>query len=348
MRRFQYQLTPTTSRCPVCYSEQSQSLYSVDSEHAAQHYVLAEADGERHARLKAHIERLWGQASCALMQCRQCNFCFAQPFVAGDARFYELAYQRTGYPGWKWEYERTLQTLRELTNDGVLNNFSLLEVGAGDGAFVKSVAPDLTTKARVLCTEYSDFGRSAIESYGVECRGVDVRQISLDAQRGRFNVVCMFQILEHMDRLDELFHQLIVLTDDRAHLFIAVPNEKRIEFNELHGSLLDLPPNHLGRWNRKCFQIIGQRHGWREIAYEIEPEGFASKLKQYVKYRYLLKSQHRSMANRIERSARGRLLRPLQAAAAALYAAGAFREIHALLTTDGIGDSQWVHLQRQA
>ena len=32
------------------------------------------------------------------MQCSQCGFCFSYPYVAGDERFYSLAYVRSGYP----------------------------------------------------------------------------------------------------------------------------------------------------------------------------------------------------------------------------------------------------------
>ena len=341
-----YQFAPTECHCPVCHADRGQLLYTVDAEQATQHYVLAEADPARHAALERHIQQLWQQEYCDVVRCTECGFCFARPFVAGDSRFYDLAYQRTGYPARKWEYDRTLQTLTHLIGAGLLNAFALLEIGAGDGAFVKRVAPALTTKDRVLCTEYSEYGREAIQAYGIECRSEDVRALPLEHYRGRFDVVCMFQIMEHMDGVDEIFEQIAALTRDHAHLFIAVPNEKRIAFNERHGSLLDLPPNHLGRWNRRCFQILAQRHGWREIDYQIEPERATQKLRQYVIYRYLHMSQTRnSLANRIERL-RGAARRPLQAAAAAFYAALALPQIIALLTADELGDSQWVHLQR--
>src|SRR5687768_12175285 len=102
-----YTLQPKKIDCPSCSSFNGLVLYTVDSEQAAQHFVLNEVDLDRHRRLRGHIEALWAQSMCDIVRCTGCGFCFADPFVAGDARFYDLAYQRSSYPQWKWEYERT-------------------------------------------------------------------------------------------------------------------------------------------------------------------------------------------------------------------------------------------------
>ena len=340
---------PSQPCCPVCSSARGHVLYTVDSAQAAQHYVLAEVDPRRHAALKEHIERIWRQPTCDIVECADCGFCFAHPFAAGDSRFYELAYQRTGYPAWKWEYERTLRSLIALKRERLLDDFALLEIGAGDGAFVRRIAPALTGRHRVLCTEFSDFGRKAIEAYGIECRPEDIRDLNDDACHDRFDVVCMFQVLEHMDRLDAVFEQIGVLTRSRAHLFVAVPNPARIAFNERNGSLLDMPPNHVGRWTRRSLQTIAGRHGWRELAHEIEPETAARKLRQYAAYRYLRTSQRpTSLANRIERLRTRTIRAPLKIATAALYTAASLPEIRTLLFAADMGDSQWAHFQRIA
>ena len=79
----EYKLTPTATCCPICLSEKGLILWSVDADKAAQHYVLRETGPERHNALKLHIESLWQKPTCAVVRCSNCQFCFADPYVAG-------------------------------------------------------------------------------------------------------------------------------------------------------------------------------------------------------------------------------------------------------------------------
>jgi SAM-dependent methyltransferase len=211
-----YQLIATQSVCPICYSKTGRILWSVTSAQATQHYVLKEADTQRFLELSAHIRGLWGKDTCDIVQCDDCGFCYSHPYVAGDQQFYTLAYERDHYPGWKWEYQLTYEALKDK------RNFTLLEIGAGDGAFIKRIVPELTDNDKAVCTEFSDYGKSQIQSYGVKCLPADIRSITAEDLIGAVDVVCMFQVLEHMDRLDELFQHLNGLTKDEANLFISV------------------------------------------------------------------------------------------------------------------------------
>ncbi|MBT4288198.1 MAG: hypothetical protein HOD92_12760 [Deltaproteobacteria bacterium] len=70
---------PTTSHCQVCNTEHAHSLWGVSSQQAAQHFVLQEKHPERFSKLVAHIEALWGQKSCDVVQCDGCGFCYSNP-----------------------------------------------------------------------------------------------------------------------------------------------------------------------------------------------------------------------------------------------------------------------------
>lgn len=342
-----YPLTPTAARCPVCASRTAVRLISVTAAEAAQHHVLREADPVRHRELSAHVEELWGQPACDVVRCTECGFGFAWPYVAGDARFYALASGRPSYPSWRWEFGRTLQELRERVRRGELRGFTLLEVGAGAGAFVRCVVPELTPGDNVVCTELSGPGRAEIERYGIRCLSEEVHHLSTAEHGGRFDVLCLFQVLEHLDRLDELFALLGGMSTSRAHLFISVPNDARTTFNELHGSLLDMPPNHIGRWNRNSFEVMARRHGWRVAGHEVEPDAPRAKLVEHAAFRYMRRRQSPgTWANRIERMAPSPLRRALQGAAAAAYLLGSPGALSARLRSAGLGSAQWVHLEK--
>jgi len=342
----QYSLDPVEAECPACHAGRAERLYRVEAAEAAQHYVLRERAPDRHEALRQHIETLWGGPSCDVLRCTSCGMGFASPYVAGDARFYELAYERTGYPTDRWEFVRTLQAIDQAD---LPPGFSCLEVGAGDGAFLRRLTPARTPASTRLATEFSDYGRRAIEALGVRCVAEDVRALPPDVPEAPFDVVCLFQVLEHLDGLDDLFRQLDGLTRPAAHLFIAVPNDARVEFNEMHGSLLDLPPNHVGRWTRAAFDALAQRHSWRVVSHDVELEGAMSQVKQLVTYRYMRRRQDaRSLANRVERVSSPFLRRALQGAVATTYGLASLPTMAALVRADGLGDSQWVHLQRSS
>ena len=341
-----YELTGVKALCPVCYSQKALLLYQVSSQEAAQHYVLNEANAKRFRALRLHIENLWRGNLCKVLRCANCAFSFAYPYVAGDSQFYTLAYQRTGYPIWKWEYEMTYRALGGLISQDRLMSPKLLEVGAGNGAFIKAVSPKLIPKSNILCTEYADYGLKEIEKYGVTCLPVDVRAIDGEKYKNHFDIICLFQILEHLDRLDSLFEQLSLLAKREAHLFIAVPNDRRIEFNEQHDAVLDMPPNHIGRWNRRCFEIISARHHWQVVDHKIEPERIVSIFKQFSIYRYLRRSQlPGTVYNKIE-TVRSRFWRRcLQLPMVGLHAIASLPLLRQI-NPNQLGDAQWIWLKK--
>lgn len=336
-----YQFTPTQATCPVCHSNAGHILWSVNSEQAAQHYVLKETDPSKFQKLSTHIQELWQRDTCDVVQCDRCGFCYSHPYVAGDSQFYTLAYDRSHYPTWKWEHQLTYDAL----NNGS-KNFKLLELGAGDGAFVKQVAPDLTAKENVLCTEYSDYGRTQIQNYGIQCLPKDVREEEFEQFQGQFDAVCMFQVIEHMDRLDELFQRLNLITQPDASLFISVPNPNHVEFSELNGGLMDMPPNHIGRWNQACFKIIGDRWGWAIKGYEVEKTGFIPNATLFAKYRFWREGQRSgSFANRVSQINNSSLQKVMRATGVGVCALTSLPALAALNSPD-LGLSQWVHLRK--
>ena len=66
----------------------------------------------------------------------------------------------------------------------------------------------------------------------------------------------MFQILEHMDGMDELMKRLNLIGARNCHIFMAVPNARRIAYNDAHCALPDLPPNHIGGWMPRAFEAV--------------------------------------------------------------------------------------------
>ena len=328
--------------CPVCKAFNAKVIWSVDSETAARHYVLPEREQERYERLVSVIEKLWQNSVCHVKQCSECGFYFADPYVAGDSDFYGVAYQRSHYPTTKWEFEITSSKLKSLAN----SETRLLEIGAGDGAFVRKVLAETSIeKSNILCTEFSDYGRDSITKLGVDCRSIDIRALDGPEVDEGFDAICLFQVLEHLDRLDQLFKRLHAMARSGANVFLAVPNDDLIEFYENHNALLDMPPNHVGRWNRTCFSEVAKRNGFELVDYAKENAKFPHSHLKYLKYCHLRQSQFSgSLANRVESQEPG-LIRT--AGRACSLTSLLFRRLPSILRLRGsMGSSQWAHLRR--
>lgn len=334
-----YEGTPCRCDCPVCHSPDGRILWTVNSREAAQHFVRQEADGPRFEQLAEHIESLWQRDTCEVVRCDACGFCFSHPYVAGDEHFYSLGCDRGNYPAWRWEYQLTYDVLdRQDRSDR-----TLLEIGAGDGAFVNRISAELIRPDHILCTEFSASGRASIQQHGIECISENFIDWAIEDRREHYDIICMFQVLEHMDQLDLLFEKLKLISTRGADVFIAVPNPKTIQFSELNGGLLDMPPNHIGRWNRKCFESIGGRWGFSIEGHAIEDEHVLSIAKTFLTYRFLRESQqHASLANRIRTMKNRSWRRAMQVLGVAINSITALPSLCRIRSD--LGMSQWVHL----
>jgi len=70
-----------------------------------------------------------------------------------------------------------------------------------------------------------------------------------------------------------------------------------------------MPPNHLGRWNRECFEVITERHGFSVEDHRIEEFDPVAIRTQFINYRFMQQAQHSgSLVNRISTIKSQRLL----------------------------------------
>jgi 2-polyprenyl-3-methyl-5-hydroxy-6-metoxy-1,4-benzoquinol methylase len=336
-----YQNIAVQAYCPICNSDVAYKLWDVTSKKAAQHFVLHESERDRHNSLVHVIEELWQGSKCDVLRCSNCDFVYSNPFIAGDGRFYDLAYHRTQYPKWKWEYQITYDALQDVSR-----GFTYLEIGAGNGAFASTVVPSLTDSTKAFCTEFSDYGRGTIQNLGIECESIDICNINRQEFCGHFDVVCLFQVLEHLDNLDTLFRHLRWLTTDVASVFIAVPNPDRIAYNELHGALLDMPPNHIGRFSKKTFETLCNRWGWKIVEHRIEQSSIFASIKELCLYRFLKNAQqHNSVENRISCIKNSSLRKVSQVIVVAFHALISLPDL-LMAKKYRMGGSQWVRLRK--
>jgi 2-polyprenyl-3-methyl-5-hydroxy-6-metoxy-1,4-benzoquinol methylase len=330
--------------CPACLRTDVDSILTVSAAQAAQSVILPKSDPVRNERLTRHIQALWGMDHCQILKCQHCGFGFSWPFVAGDAEFYNLANSDIVYPEVKWEYHRTIEALR--LRNGV--NMTALEVGAGDGFFLDLVSPSLIKSENILAVEYNNKSIANLKQRGYRTTSADIRDPSFNDRQNAFDVIFMFQVVEHMDKVGDLFDRVRYLLKPNGSAFIAVPNPRRIEYQESHESVLDMPPNHIGRWTSEAFFELSKRAGLRLVASEIEPLDWVEFLKHDITYSHIRRTQldPDGVSARIRSLPRSRYRRPAEALAAAMFIPSRFGSwLAAYSNRKNMGGSLWVQLE---
>lgn len=249
--------------CPVCGNNQKLILVrTVTANESAEHFVRS-AGAKDPANLEAHIENLWASHECSIVRCSSCASRFATPHVGGDSKFYSLAFPVSSYPIARWEFELT----KKIASKSLSSGGRLLEVGGGSGAFLKTLMKEGLDTSRIVVTEYSADGAAALKKLGVNVYEVDFRR---GVPGEPFRVVALFQTLEHLDRLNEVFKSLAHLTTSDAEIFISVPNVRYIDWQEQNMGIIDMPPNHITAFSEEGLRQLVTNCGWKVTSIKLQ------------------------------------------------------------------------------
>jgi 2-polyprenyl-3-methyl-5-hydroxy-6-metoxy-1,4-benzoquinol methylase len=175
-----------------------------------------------------------------LFECLDTNYRFFYPeTIFGDNRFYQDLYQTI--PGYyhtnRWEHQKAKALLPK--------NCSLLEVGCGDGFFLEY------TKNVCSFSEGIELNSKAVETARAKSLNVSEQTIQEYAKmnKKKFDVVCCFQVLEHIYDIKSFIKSMTNCLKLNGILIIAVPNNNPYLFKRDKHHFLNLPPHHAGLWN---------------------------------------------------------------------------------------------------
>jgi SAM-dependent methyltransferase len=263
-----------TFGCPVCGKHQNPIHVSTFTANESAEHFGRSGGAKDTLSLEEHIQKIWGFRECSIFRCTECSSRFAEPHVAGDSKFYSLAFPESSYPVARWEFDLTKKlALKALTKGG-----HLLEVGAGSGSFIKLLLNTGLEKNRIVVTEFSSDGAAALKSLGVNVEVVDFRDGVLGAP---FRVVALFQTFEHLDRLNEALQSLARLTTPDAEIFISVPNVHFIDWQEQNIGLPDMPPNHITAFSADGLHMLFSQNGWKITSIKLQrKKSFISRYKE--------------------------------------------------------------------
>lgn len=247
--------------CPVCGSDCSnEPLARYSARAAATHFCPAQRNALRHQRLVRCIQRLWAADECVILRCRECGFAFAYPHIGGDEEFYAILHEQKGYPGWRWDYDFAI-------HQG-LSHFSggkILDIGAGVGAFLKR----LGAAWQRVAIEASDSNRDDLTAAGITV--LHDLGTACPAQAGSFQVITVFQVLEHMADFRSLLQRCRRLLAADGRLVITVPDADAMLAQELLTGCADMPPNHVNKFTPRSLSLVLKQNGFDTLMTVPEP-----------------------------------------------------------------------------
>lgn len=257
---------PTSSEvlCPVCQSTcEGPPLYEYTSEAAAAHFCPVTRNSSRNLRLRNSIEQLWDSDRCYVYRCGKCGFGFGYPFRGGDEEFYNILHEQRGYPSWRWDYDAALTHALSRYDGG-----KILDIGAGVGNFLIR----LPSEWKRFAVESTALNRSDLNCAGVQVFG-DLSD-ALASERGTFQVVTLFQVLEHISDFNQTIQSCHDLLAPGGSLVITVPDCDAMIRQERLTGCPDMPPNHIGKWTRASLTLALTRAGFEVIECVVEPSSW--------------------------------------------------------------------------
>lgn len=205
-------------------------------------------------RAKCGADISWAfrdETSVSLFECEATGYLFWRSAdVAGDERFYQTlaSHWPEYYRDTRWEYA---QAARACGKDA-----SVLEVGCGRGYFLRKIEDQVKSAEGVeLNTETAG---SKVTRAPIHTRPLSEL---LPSHRGSMDVVCSFQVIEHVVDPKQFITECAALLKPRGVLLLSTPNHACEE----HRSLTDpfnLPPHHMGHFSAATFERVATHCGF--------------------------------------------------------------------------------------
>lgn len=280
-----YELKKIKASCPLCSEKMGFLLFETNSQEVPQFMVKKERNPKKFDLIKKEIEKIWGKKDCKIVRCPSCSFTYSYPYNAGTPNYYSLIYDNLQYPTWIKVYEIVLPEIIKLSQRN--KNLRYLEIGAGNGNFVKKVSKYIK-KENILCLEYSRTSLKKINHLGIKCVNKNIVNLKTN---NKFSIVCLFQVIHQLDNINKFFRKLKEITEKEAHVFISTSTNELVTFNETKLNFMALPPTYTGRWNKKAFEFISKKHGFKIVEYIKEYPSFTSFLKDMAFGIYTVKSK---------------------------------------------------------
>jgi len=169
----------------------------------------------------------------------------------------------------------------------------MLELGAGDGAFLRTLQAAGVPMSSVSAVEYSDEARKNLKRIDPSLNVfADLDQFLHASAPNSCTHVFAFQVLEHVPEPLDYLRSFGRALRPGGLVCMAVPNPGRIEANEQNGLILDMPPCHITRFTIQGVSALARQAGFELIHSEIEPLVYRAWFREFLSYHFLRRTQN--------------------------------------------------------
>ena len=195
-----------------------------------------------------------------IYRCLDTGYRFYYPFnTSGDSKFYEgLEKFPWYYMDWKWEHE--------IASNIIKPRDRVLEIGCGRGSFLikmQQIGADCTG------LELNDNAVSYGQNKKVRILNESIQSHAKNNHE-RYDVVCSFQVVEHIAKIKEFLQSTVDAVKPGGKLIISVPNNYGDSII-LKDNLLNMPPHHMGLWDAVSLANLQNIFSIRLERLEMEP-----------------------------------------------------------------------------
>jgi len=196
-----------------------------------------------------------------LYRCKDTLYRFFYPAIVGDESFY-LDLQKTGtyYRDWNWENEIAARHVRP--------EQALLEVGCGLGAFLEGVRSQC---ASVSAIEFNPGLIELIRQKGIPIFNQSIQEHA-KSHRDQYDLICAFQVLEHVPEVNSFITSALSCLRKGGNLILSVPNSDPYYYKYDKYHVLNLPPHHVGLWNKVALANLSKVFDVEVEPVRVEPQ----------------------------------------------------------------------------
>lgn len=238
--------SPLTGSTNVVFGEQIQSSFLIEN---------------YKKQLDVDVQKYFeGLEAVQIYKCLDTGFRFYYPLdTAGEGELYKSLQKHSWYyMDWKWEHEIASEIIRPMDK--------VLEIGCARCGFL-----DKIQQKGIDCVGL-ELNESAYEYGRSRRREILNQSIQYHAKENpeKYDVVCSFQVLEHIAEVKEFIQASIDSMKLGGKLIVSVPNNFP-NSPILKNNILNMPPHHMGLWDALSLANLQSVFPLRLERLEIEP-----------------------------------------------------------------------------
>jgi 2-polyprenyl-3-methyl-5-hydroxy-6-metoxy-1,4-benzoquinol methylase len=209
-----------------------------------------------------------------LYSCSKSGLKWFEPMVTGSESFYEKLQDFDWYYlEDKEEYEYASQFIERAD--------AVLEIGCGKGAFSEKI-----NCQKYLGLEYSQRAIELSSAKKIQILNESIQQHA-KAHPETYDVVCSFQVLEHVNDIHGFIENSVKCLKTGGKLIYSVPSADSF-IASAQNNILNMPPHHLSWWSDRALETIAEVFKLKIIA--IHHEKLSEMHKSYYASSIILKA----------------------------------------------------------